>query len=100
MYIPTKQTMEQSLLLGSRFLILQQLDYNKGRKEQRSSETSVHTISTRCLNPEDGILQRKKYFLCGPYQDVLSKGQSYFTSAGSRGIAIVRAVIRKHLVTD
>jgi hypothetical protein len=30
-HIPAKQTMEQRPLLGSRFLIMQQLDYNNGR---------------------------------------------------------------------
>jgi hypothetical protein len=51
-------------------------------------------------------------FLCGPCQDVISKGQSQLrshfctgvceegTEAGGRGITIVGAVTRKSLVTD
>jgi hypothetical protein len=30
-HVPAKQTMEQCWLLGSRFLIMQQLDYNNGK---------------------------------------------------------------------
>jgi hypothetical protein len=70
-------------LLGSRFLITQQADYNNG----------------------------KRAFLRGPCRYVISKGQSMEsefcagvyeekTCAGGRGIAIVGAVTRKHLVTD
>jgi hypothetical protein len=68
-HVPTKQTTEQRPLLGSRFLIKQQLDYNNGRavfstwsvprcckQGTRLELSSVRKSVKRVLEPE-GIVE-------------------------------------------